>query len=50
MIELSTREQVSIMREAGRVVTHALQAVRDHAAIGVYLPELDEVALAGAFR
>src|ERR1700733_11958769 len=32
------------MREAGRVVAHALAAVRAQAAVGVRLTELDEVA------
>jgi methionyl aminopeptidase len=44
MVELKTPGQVAAMRVAGRVVAGALAAVRDHAAIGVSLRELDEVA------
>ncbi|HEY0640499.1 MAG TPA: type I methionyl aminopeptidase [Pseudonocardiaceae bacterium] len=44
MIELKTRSEVDALREAGRVVARALAAVRAHAAIGVSLLELDEVA------
>ncbi|KEI43859.1 type I methionyl aminopeptidase [Saccharopolyspora rectivirgula] len=44
MIELKTKSEVEAMREAGRVVARALQAVREHAAVGVSLRELDEVA------
>lgn len=34
------------MRQAGRVVANALQAVKSHAAVGVCLQDLDEVAAA----
>ncbi len=34
------------MRQAGRVVANALQAVKSHAAVGISLQELDEVAAA----
>ncbi|MER5945666.1 type I methionyl aminopeptidase [Streptomyces sp. NPDC001904] len=44
MVELKTDTQIDAMREAGRVVAQALTAVRDHAAVGVSLLELDEVA------
>ncbi|WP_353945632.1 type I methionyl aminopeptidase [Streptomyces sp. HUAS MG91] len=44
MVELKTDTQMDAMREAGRVVARALTAVRDHAAVGVSLLELDEVA------
>ncbi len=44
MIELKSRGELAAMREAGRVVAAALAAVRRHAAVGVSLTELDEVA------
>lgn len=44
MIELKTATEVERMREAGRVVAAALDAVRSHAQVGVTLAELDEVA------
>ncbi|MBR7829045.1 type I methionyl aminopeptidase [Actinospica sp. MGRD01-02] len=44
MVELKTRAEIDAMREAGRVVAHALAAVREQAAVGVALKELDEVA------
>ncbi|MEU6845766.1 type I methionyl aminopeptidase [Streptomyces sp. NPDC046716] len=44
MVELKTDTQMDAMREAGRVVAQALTAVRDHAAVGVSLLELDGVA------
>ena len=44
MVELKTRSEIAAMREAGRVVAQALAAVRAHAAVGVTLLELDEVA------
>jgi methionyl aminopeptidase len=44
MVELKTRAELAVMREAGRVVATALRAVRDHAAVGVSLLELDAVA------
>ena len=44
MVELKTDAALDAMREAGRVVAHALTAVRDEAAVGTSLAELDEVA------
>lgn len=44
MIELKTETEVAALREAGRVVAHALAAVRERADVGVSLRELDEVA------
>ena len=44
MVELKSDAAVAAMREAGRVVAHALAAVRDRAAVGTSLLELDEVA------
>lgn len=44
MVEFKTASEVEAMREAGRVVARALQAVERHAAVGVSLAELDEVA------
>ncbi|MDI5979313.1 type I methionyl aminopeptidase [Amycolatopsis magusensis] len=44
MVEIKTPGEVDVMREAGRVVARALKAVRERAAIGVSLRELDEVA------
>ncbi|MFI5663602.1 type I methionyl aminopeptidase [Streptomyces sp. NPDC051684] len=44
MVELKTDTSIDAMREAGRVVGDALTAVRKHAAVGVSLLELDEVA------
>jgi methionyl aminopeptidase len=44
MVELKTRAEIDAMREAGRVVARALAAARAHAAVGVTLLELDEVA------
>ncbi|GAA2367919.1 type I methionyl aminopeptidase [Nonomuraea africana] len=44
MVEIKTDNELDAMREAGRVVARALQAVRKHAAVGVRLTELDEVA------
>jgi len=44
VIELKTPAQISILREAGRVVANALAAVRATAAVGVSLAELDQVA------
>lgn len=44
MIELKNRTELDAMREAGRIVATALAAVRAHAAVGVSLKELDEVA------
>ncbi len=44
MVEIKTRAEIDAMRAAGRVVGRALAAVREHAAVGVTLKELDEVA------
>ncbi|MEV8637102.1 type I methionyl aminopeptidase [Streptosporangium sp. NPDC051023] len=44
MVEIKTAAELEAMREAGRVVARALEAVRGHAAVGVCLLELDEVA------
>ncbi|MBV2356794.1 type I methionyl aminopeptidase [Streptomyces sp. J2-1] len=44
MIELKTEENIAAMRAAGRVLARTLSAVRDTAAVGVSLLELDEVA------
>ncbi|MFI7674855.1 type I methionyl aminopeptidase [Actinophytocola sp. NPDC049390] len=44
MVELKTRAELEVMREAGRVVGTALQACRAAAAVGVSLLELDDVA------
>ncbi|GAA1231647.1 type I methionyl aminopeptidase [Kitasatospora nipponensis] len=46
MVEIKTDTALEAMREAGRVVAHALAAVRATAAVGVRLRELDEVARA----
>ncbi|MGC9963100.1 MAG: M24 family metallopeptidase, partial [Acidimicrobiales bacterium] len=44
MVELKTSREIGLMRDAGRVVAEALAAVRDAAAVGVTLAELDQVA------
>ncbi|MGW7413126.1 type I methionyl aminopeptidase [Streptomyces sp. NPDC054863] len=44
MVEIKSDASVAAMRETGRVVARALQAVRKAAAVGVTLRELDEVA------
>ncbi|MFF2149057.1 type I methionyl aminopeptidase [Kitasatospora sp. NPDC058190] len=44
MVELKSDAALAAMREAGRVVANALAAVRNEAAVGVSLLELDEVA------
>ena len=44
MVELKTDVALDAMREAGRVVAHALAAAREAAAVGIRLTELDEVA------
>lgn len=44
MVELRTEAELAVMREAGRVVATGLAAVREAAAVGVSLRELDEVA------
>ena len=46
MVEIKTDTALESMREAGRVVAHALAAVRAAAAVGVSLRELDEAARA----
>jgi methionyl aminopeptidase len=46
MVELKTPSEIAAMREAGRVVARALEATRAHAAAGVRLTELDELARA----
>jgi methionyl aminopeptidase len=49
MVEIKTDAEIEAMREAGRVVALALAAVRERAAVGVSLRELDAVA-AGVIR
>jgi methionyl aminopeptidase len=44
VVELKTPSEIRAMREAGRVVARALAAVREQAAVGVRLNELNEVA------
>jgi methionyl aminopeptidase len=44
MVEIKTDGELDAMREAGRVVGKALDAVRERAAVGVSLAELDGVA------
>ncbi|MEV5971559.1 type I methionyl aminopeptidase [Streptomyces sp. NPDC051921] len=44
MVEIKTDENLLLMREAGRVVAQALDAVREKAAPGVTLAELDRAA------
>jgi methionyl aminopeptidase len=44
MIELKTKTELDVMREAGRVVAEALAAVRASARVGVSLRELDDIA------
>ncbi len=44
MVELKTDESIDEMRAAGRVVAHALTAVREAARVGVSLLDLDRVA------
>src|SRR5215472_6426906 len=44
MVGLKTDAALDAMREAGRVVAHALAAAREAAAVGTRLTELDEVA------
>ncbi len=46
MSMLKSPAQIALMREAGRVVANALEAVKEHAAVGVSLKELDDVAAA----
>ena len=44
MVEIKTPGEVEAMRAAGRVVANALAQVKAHAALGITLKELDEVA------
>src|SRR6266508_2306322 len=44
MVEIKTESELAAMREAGRVVAQTLEAVKEAAAIGVSLRELDEIA------
>jgi methionyl aminopeptidase len=44
MVELKTPREISLLRQAGRVVAEALAAVRERAEVGVALAELDRVA------
>lgn len=44
MIELKSRGELDAMRAAGRVVARVLQAVREQAAVGTSLRELDTLA------
>jgi methionyl aminopeptidase len=44
VVELKTSREIGLLREAGRVVAQALAAVRQVAAVGVSLAELDQVA------
>lgn len=44
MVEIKTSREIGVLREAGRVVAEALAAVRERAAVGVTLIELDQVA------
>jgi methionyl aminopeptidase len=44
MLEIKSPGEIDAMREAGRVVANALSAVRDAAAVGVCLRELDTIA------
>ncbi|MFI8826200.1 type I methionyl aminopeptidase [Streptomyces sp. NPDC053431] len=44
MVEIKSDENLLLMREAGRVVAQALEAVREKAAPGVTLAELDRAA------
>lgn len=43
MIDLKSPTQIGAMRESGRVVAHALQAMRDAARVGVTMRDLDAV-------
>lgn len=44
MVELKTEQSIDEMRAAGRVVAHALAAVRETARVGTSLLDLDRVA------
>ena len=46
MIELKTSHEIELMRHAGRITAAALDAVRQAAAVGVRLADLDTVAAA----
>ena len=46
MVEIKTKGEVEAIRAAGKVVADALESVRGHAAAGIRLTELDEVARA----
>ncbi|GAA3076611.1 hypothetical protein GCM10020000_72570 [Streptomyces olivoverticillatus] len=46
MVEIKTDAALEAMREAGRVVAHALAAAEKAAGVGVSLRELDEAARA----
>lgn len=46
MVELKTDTSIDAMREAGRIVAQALTAVREAAAVGVSLRDLDRAARA----
>lgn len=46
MVEIKTDAALEAMREAGRVVAHALAAAKEAAAVGVTLQQLDEAARA----
>lgn len=43
MVDLKTPQEIAAMREAGRVVARALQAMEQAAAVGVTLRELDDI-------
>jgi methionyl aminopeptidase len=44
VVELKTPAEIEAMRPAGRVVATALEEIRKHAAVGVSLAELDQLA------
>ncbi|NUW38566.1 type I methionyl aminopeptidase [Nonomuraea rhodomycinica] len=44
MVEIKTAAELDAMREAGRIVARAIQAVAHHATPGTRLDELDEIA------
>ncbi|WP_049576799.1 type I methionyl aminopeptidase [Nonomuraea sp. SBT364] len=44
MVELKTPGEIDAMREAGRVVARALARIAEHAAVGVRVTELDDIA------
>ena len=43
-IELKTREQIAIMREAGRIVAEVYEVLRPHVVPGVTTLDLDRMA------